>query len=167
MRVELACQQSQCSLGNWSVSLSVKDQGHSGLAGVQLSVGTGTLTVITEGLTGKSQERSSAPDENVDGYASPLVQDGEGQTTERHLQDRSVNISAGARGRIRYTSNCCDYRAELLVWDTAGNKGHCHLTASQQRALRERSSAAEQRMKTLGNLLLCSVLTLMFSFIST
>ncbi|XP_062860432.1 von Willebrand factor A domain-containing protein 7 [Trichomycterus rosablanca] len=176
MTVELTCQP-QCSLGKWSISLSVKDQGHSGLAAIQLTVGTGTLTMLTEEVTEKTKSpRTQFHEENVDGYTSPLVQHHK-ESTERQFHDKLVtgdpplNISEWARGRtvmLRYTSDCCVPQAELLVWDKAGNKRRCHLTASQQRALRERSSAANDITPTPVNLLLWSLLALKtFCFICT
>ncbi|XP_072550642.1 von Willebrand factor A domain-containing protein 7 [Salminus brasiliensis] len=161
MRVELACPP-QCSLANWSVSLAVKDRGHSGLASVQLAEGQGTLTLFHKETTRRAENPfTQLHKEATEGQVSPLMQlneEVEEHQLHRHRtrlghrahkletstlvhSDPPLNVSMWARGRhitLHYTSGCCDPQADLLVWDRAGNMRRCHLIASQQRALREK-----------------------------
>lgn len=119
MHVLMSCPE-QCSLGNWSVSLAVKDRGHSGLAAVQLSQGGGTLMVLHGRKPGDSLEeaRGSERDHMVVGEA-PL----------------NVTSWVGGRPmRLGYVSACCAPKAELVVWDKAGNSRRCHLVSRQQKA---------------------------------
>lgn len=165
MHVETNCPPlPQCFLGNWSISLTVKDRGHSGLASIQLALGQGTLMLLHDEATDKNEySLMPLPEET---YASPLSQLHE-EATRRQLHrhsewlkhrphglakgrlvhgDPPMNISEWARRKdimLHYTSNCCVLQAELLVWDGAGNMRNCSLTANQQRALREKNSAAK------------------------
>ncbi|KAL7879064.1 hypothetical protein AOLI_G00100380 [Acnodon oligacanthus] len=161
MRVESTCPP-QCSLGNWTVSLAVKDRGHSGLASVQLAEGQGILTLLHGETTGRTENPVIQIHEDAtEGHVSPLIQLQEETTEHQQYQHRTrlghrahrlekarlvhgeppLNISEWARRKsitVQYTSDCCGPRAELLVWDRAGNMRRCHLIASQQRALREK-----------------------------
>ncbi|MCJ8733135.1 hypothetical protein PDJAM_G00219630 [Pangasius djambal] len=163
MHVESDCPPlPQCFLGNWSIYLTVKDRGHSGLASIQLAAGQGTLTLLHDEATGKNEySLTQLPEE---AYVSPLRQlheEAVRHQLHRHSArlkhrahrlakvrlvhgDLPVNISKWARRKhimLHYTSDCCVSQAELLVWDGAGNMRNCSLTASQQRALREKNSA--------------------------
>ncbi|XP_046720564.1 von Willebrand factor A domain-containing protein 7 isoform X2 [Silurus meridionalis] len=163
MRVKSDCPPlPQCFLGNWSVFLTVKDRGHSGLASIQLVVGQGTLMILYDEATGKNKNSMMQPHEET--YVSPLrqIHDEEMRHQQRHsaqlkqrtyrpakdtlvLGDPPVNISEWAEKKhitLYYTSDCCVPQAELVVWDGAGNMRNCSLTASQQRALREKNNAS-------------------------
>lgn len=182
MHVESDCSPlPQCFLGNWSVYLTVKDRGHSGLATIQLAVGQGTLMLLHDEATGKNENSlMQLPEET---YVSPLRQLHEEATRHQlhiHLAwlkhrahrlakdrlvhgDRPLNISEWGRRKhimLHYTSDCCVPEAELLMWDGAGNMRNCSLTASQQRALREKNSAANGITHTLVTLALWTLLGL-------
>ncbi|XP_076138630.1 von Willebrand factor A domain-containing protein 7 [Alosa pseudoharengus] len=127
MLVQASCPE-QCSLGNWSVSLAVKDRGHSGLAAVQLSQGKGTLQVLHHG--GSKGRHGRPPGDSQE----------EGHGSERdHMVagDPRLSVTSWAGGRpvrLGYVSACCAPTAELVVWDRAGNSRRCHLAARQQSA---------------------------------
>ncbi|XP_015461758.3 von Willebrand factor A domain-containing protein 7 [Astyanax mexicanus] len=184
LRVESACPP-QCSLGNWSVSLALKDRGHSGLASMQLAKGQGTITLLHQETTRKTEGENPLTQlhkEATEGQASPLMQlNKEAQEHQLHQHrghghqvhqsepstlvhsDPPLNISQWARGRhitLHYTSNCCDPQAELLIWDRAGNMRRCHLIASQQRGLREnkKNSASSRTAGLVFPLVLFSLL---------
>lgn len=182
MHVESDCPPlPQCFLGNWSVYLTVKDRGHSGLATIQLAVGQGTLMLLHDEATGKNENSlMQLPEET---YISPLRQlHEEGARHQLHThsaqvkhrahrvaKDRfvngspSLNISEWGRRKhimLHYTSDCCVPEAELLMWDGAGNMRNCSLTASQQRALGEKNSAANGIAHTLVALALWTLLGL-------
>ncbi|XP_076849338.1 von Willebrand factor A domain-containing protein 7 isoform X2 [Brachyhypopomus gauderio] len=155
MRVELACS-SQCTLGNWSISLSARDRGHSGLASIQLSVGQGTLTLLHEDSTGRIKNSLvQFHEQTTQGHEEVTYLQQQSSTRPVHEADRlekvrlvqgdaPLNIRAWAGGRavmLHYTASCCVPQAELLVVDIAGNMRSCRLTASQQRALREKNHA--------------------------
>lgn len=181
MRVESVCPP-QCSQGTWHVSLAVKDRGHSGLASLQLAEGQGVLTLFHEDTTGRTESPvTKLHEEPPEGHASPLMQLHE-EATERQVQrhrtrlghrahrlekarlvhgEPPLNISKWAKRRpltLHYTSGCCAPRAELLVWDRAGNVRRCHLIASQQRALRDKETNSAP-IKTTHILLSLAVLS--------
>ncbi|KAL6116421.1 vwa7 [Pungitius sinensis] len=118
-RAPTACP-AACNGSSWSASLVVSDSGRSGLAALQLRGGEGVLTL----------------------FHSP-VEDGDetaGGGRRRHaarleVGDPPVNVSGWAAGSSRplwgtYSSSCCSARAELLVWDAAGNVKRCRLAAA-------------------------------------
>ncbi|XP_053728230.1 von Willebrand factor A domain-containing protein 7 [Synchiropus splendidus] len=105
-----------CTNSTWSVSVALSDRGRSGLAALQLQRGDGVLTRFS-GLAPTRQE---------------------GGTEEREVRlesgDPPLNLSQWASSQplwLTYTSSCCSRRAELLVWDSAGNMKRCHLTSEQ------------------------------------
>ncbi|XP_066540580.1 von Willebrand factor A domain-containing protein 7 [Hoplias malabaricus] len=177
MRLESGCPL-ECSLGNWSVSLTVKDYGHSGLASVKLTEGQGILKVFHEQITWRTESPLTELRENpVTGHTSPVMQLHEEPRERQHLRHRTrirdrgsrvekgrlvhgdpaLDISEWARGKpitLHYMSSCCIPKAEVLVWDKSGNMRRCHLIASQQRALREKeNSAASSTTHTLLTML--------------
>lgn len=182
MHVESDCPPlSQCFLGNWSVSLTVKDSGHSGLASIQLALGKGTLILLHDERTGKDENSLMQHPEET--HASPLRQlhkDAARHQLHRHSRrhkhknhrpgkdrlvqgDPPMNISESARKKhimLHYSSDCCVPQAQLFVWDGAGNMRNCSLTVSQQRALREKNSAANGISHTLLILVLWAMLGL-------
>lgn len=171
----------QCFLGNWSVSLTVKDRGHSGLASIQLAVGQGTLMLLHDEATWK--KKNSLTQHPGETYVNPMRQLHEEATwhqlhkhsawlkhsAHRPVKDRlvhgdpPVNISEWARRKhimLYYTSDCCVPQAEMLVWDGAGNMRNCSLKASQQRSLREKNNAANGITHTLLMFVLWILLSL-------
>ncbi|KAI4896696.1 hypothetical protein NFI96_016086 [Prochilodus magdalenae] len=182
MRVELDCPP-QCSLGNWSVSLAVKDRGHSGLASVQLAEGQGILTLLHEETTAITEHPlTQLHEEATEGHVSPLMQLHKETTEHQHHKHRTrhghtshrlekarlvygeppLDISEWAGRKpiaVQYSSSCCAPKAELQVWDTAGNMRRCHLIASQQRALREKEKNCAP-IRTVHMILVLSLLTL-------
>ncbi|KAK2847874.1 hypothetical protein Q7C36_009556 [Tachysurus vachellii] len=169
----------QCFLGNWSVYLTVKDKGNSGLASIQLAEGQGSLMLLHEEGIGKSANSLTQLSEET--YVSPLKLNHE-EATRHQLhkhsgwikpnapkitEDRLVhgepplNISEWARRKhimLYYTSVCCGLLAELHVWDGAGNMRNCSLAGSQQRALREKNCAANGLTHTVLTLALWTLL---------
>ncbi|KAK1785333.1 hypothetical protein P4O66_018719, partial [Electrophorus voltai] len=153
MHVELACS-SQCSLGSWSVSLAVRDRGHSGLGSIQLAVGQGTLTLLHEETTGRIKsplvqlhEETTQGHEEVTNHQhnrsrTRLEHGAHRLEKARLLQgDPPLNITDWSGGKpvmLHYTAGCCVPRAEVVVGDLTGNMRTCHLTARHQRALREK-----------------------------
>ncbi|KAJ8400418.1 hypothetical protein AAFF_G00398010 [Aldrovandia affinis] len=120
-----------CGQASWTVSLVVADRGRSGLAALQLSNGTGILTLLP-GLggwagkpwqqEGRSRETESAGRRDLQGMEEPRLLQG----------NPPLNVSgrgAGAPLHVRYTASCCSPQAELLAWDGAGNMRRCHLTS--------------------------------------
>ncbi|KAF4071973.1 hypothetical protein AMELA_G00268960 [Ameiurus melas] len=182
MQVKADCPPlSQCFLGNWSVYLTVRDRGHSGLASIELAVGQGTLMLLHDEAIGENENSLMQLAEET--YISSLKQLHEEATRHqlhRHsarLKQRAhrlakdrlvhgdppVNISEWARRKhimLHYTSDCCVPQAELLVWDGAGNMRNCSLTSSQQRALREKNSAVNGIAHTLLTLVSWTLLGL-------
>ncbi|TSK38357.1 von Willebrand factor A domain-containing protein 7 [Bagarius yarrelli] len=151
-----------CFLGNWSVYLTVRDKGHSGLASIQLAEGEGTLMLVHDETIGKNANSlTQFPEET---YVSPLKQIHE--EVSRHQLHRHSWLRQNARGlakdliihgdsplnvtekakrkhiTLHYTSDCCFPQAELHVWDGAGNMRNCSLTVRHHRALREKNCAA-------------------------
>ncbi|XP_062408716.1 von Willebrand factor A domain-containing protein 7 [Sardina pilchardus] len=119
----------QCSLGNWSVSLAVKDRGHSGLAAVQLSQGEGTLRVLHHGGSSKGQHGRLPGESREEGHVS--------QRDHMMAGEPRLSVTSWVGGRpvrLGYVSTCCAPTAELVVWDRAGNSRSCHLAARQQSA---------------------------------
>lgn len=174
----------QCFLGNWSVYLTVKDRGSSGLASIQLAEGHGTLMLLHEKTIHKNvSENDSLTQLSNEADVSPLRQHHE-EATRHHLHrhsrhfklkahrlaedisvngDHPLNISEWARTKhimLHYTSDCCVLQAELRVWDGAGNMRNCSLTGNQQRALREKNRAANGLTYTLLTLALWTLLGL-------
>ncbi|KAL2096210.1 hypothetical protein ACEWY4_008358 [Coilia grayii] len=151
VRVEEACPTGeQCPLGNWSVSLAVKDRGHSGLVAVQLSRGEGTLLLFHHHLGSHHGPR--------EGHHGRRVIEGSPREAQGLGRDRMVvgepplNVTSWVGGRpvrLGYVSACCAPTAELVVWDRAGNSRRCHLVSSrQQRAIQDqpaRSKASRQQ----------------------
>ncbi|XP_061639296.1 von Willebrand factor A domain-containing protein 7 isoform X2 [Phyllopteryx taeniolatus] len=124
-RVQSSCPPA-CNESTWTVSLVVSDRGRSGLAALQLQKGQGTLTLLPPPAGDKLGEAN--PDQHVQ-HKATLVEG-----------DPPLNVSQWALGSSEplwgsYTSSCCSARAELLVWDTAGNMKRCHLASGQQRQL--------------------------------
>ncbi|KAM8903729.1 von Willebrand factor A domain-containing protein 7 isoform 1-T2 [Spinachia spinachia] len=129
---------SVCSESSWSVSLVVSDTGPSGLAALQLHSGEGVLTLF------------HSPPPAEDGP----VEDGDkttsgGQRHEARLQrgDPPLNVSQWTPGSSRalrgtYSSSCCSARAQLLVWDAAGNMRRCQLASGRRRQLGDGSAGA-------------------------
>ncbi|KAK3570822.1 hypothetical protein QTP86_027647 [Hemibagrus guttatus] len=173
----------QCFLGNWSVYLTVKDRGNSGLASIQLAEGQGTLMLLHEEAIRKNDAENSLTQLPEETYVSPLRQHHEEATRHqlhRHSRwfklkahrlaedilvngDHPLNISEWARRKhimLHYTSDCCVLQAELHVWDGAGNMRNCSLTGTQQRALREKNRAANAVTYTLLTLALWTLLGL-------
>ncbi|KAF1393792.1 hypothetical protein PFLUV_G00019720 [Perca fluviatilis] len=147
-RVQSTCP-SICNESSWSVSLVVSDRGRSGLAALQLQKGEGILTLFhspppTEDSLGEAQ-----PDPDQQQAHRDTTTSGGHHHHHRHKArlekgEPPLNVSEWAPSSsqplwVRYTSSCCSARAELLVWDTAGNMKRCHLTSGQQRQLRDRS----------------------------
>ncbi|KAK5904480.1 hypothetical protein CesoFtcFv8_006038 [Champsocephalus esox] len=142
-RVQSTCA-STCTESSWSVSMVVSDRGRSGLAALQLQKGEGILTLFP----------SPAPtEESLEGTQQPAYKDTttiEGHHHHHHhhkarLQrgDPPLNVTDWVPDLsqplwARYSSSCCSPKAELLVWDTAGNMKRCRLTSGQQRQLRDR-----------------------------
>ncbi|XP_027017087.2 von Willebrand factor A domain-containing protein 7 isoform X1 [Tachysurus fulvidraco] len=169
----------QCFLGNWSVYLTVKDKGNSGLASIQLTEGQGSLMLLHEEGIGKSTNSLMQLSEET--YVSRLKLHRE-EATRHQLhkhsgwikpnapkitEDRLVhgepplNISEWARRKhimLYYISDCCGLQAELHVLDGAGNMRNCSLARSQQRALREKNCAANGLTHTLLTLALWTLL---------
>ncbi|XP_028855507.1 LOW QUALITY PROTEIN: von Willebrand factor A domain-containing protein 7-like [Denticeps clupeoides] len=140
--VENTCPQ-QCSRGNWSVTLAVTDRGYAGLAAVQLSKGDGTLLLFHEDPVSQGHHEQHMKEPVKE---SQLVQD-----------DPAVNVSDWSRNRplrLSYTSSCCASRAELLVWDRAGNMRRCLLTSSLQRAWQQKNGAASPTSGALLSLVI-------------
>ncbi|XP_048836896.1 von Willebrand factor A domain-containing protein 7 isoform X1 [Brienomyrus brachyistius] len=138
IHVEASCT-ADCSRGRWTSSLRVVDRGRAGLAALQVSEGRGNLSIFQEG------GQSEGGDNND--LVEPRV--GHGQT--------KLDVPAGLRGRalkVSYTSSCCFPQAELLVWDRAENMKRCHLSASQQGAIMESTSAVWRTEITLFVMLL-------------
>lgn len=181
MHVESDCPPlHQCFLSNWSVYLTVKDRGHSGLARIQLAAGQGTLMLLHEEASGKNENSLMQLPEKT--YVNPLRQLHDEATrnqlhrhrrlkhsAQRLVGDRLVpgdpplNISEWAGRKhimLHYTSDCCVPRVELFVWDKADNMRNCSLTASQQRALREKNRAATGIKHTVFTLVLWTLLGL-------
>lgn len=181
MHVESDCPLSQCFLSNWSISLTVMDRGHSGLASIQLALGNGTLIILHEETTRKDENPlMQFPEEP---YASPLRQlheEAAKHQLHRHLRrlkhrdhrpakdrlvqgDPPMNISESGRRKhimLHYISDCCVPHADVFVWDGAGNMRNCSLSVSQQRALREKNSATNRISHTLLILVLWTMLGL-------
>lgn len=118
-RVQTSCRPA-CGGSSWSVELAVSDRGRSGLAALQLQEGDGVLTLFLDPSPPGDGSRWSQADRHhraqLERGATPL------------------NVSAWAPGSWRplwasYTSSCCSPRAELLVWDGAGNMRRCRLAA--------------------------------------
>lgn len=170
-----------CFLGNWSVYLSVRDRGHSGLASIQLVLGQGTVMLLHDEATGKNENSlMQLPEETYVSHLRQLHKEATRHQIHRHSAqlkhrahrlvkdilvhgDPPLNISEWARRKhimVHYTSDCCVPQAELLVWDRADNMRTCSLTASQQRALREKNSAANGFTHTLLPLVLWTLLGL-------
>ncbi|KAK1899969.1 von Willebrand factor A domain containing protein 7 [Dissostichus eleginoides] len=141
-RVQSTCP-STCTESSWSVSLVVSDRGRSGLAALQLQKGEGVLTLF----------HSPPPkEESLEETQQPAHKDTttiEGHHHHHHhkarLQrgDPPLNVTDWVPGLsqplwARYSSSCCSPKAELLVWDTAGNMKRCRLTSGQQTQLRDR-----------------------------
>ncbi|KAG9342176.1 hypothetical protein JZ751_017176 [Albula glossodonta] len=127
MRVEAACPP-KCDQGIWAVSLAVTDRGRSSLASLQLSQGSGVLTL----LRGESRQAGQL-----------WRQEGEEPEGPRLVQgDPPLNVSGRATLRVRYSASCCSPHAELLVWNELGSMRRCHLTSSQQGAPFSSSSSA-------------------------
>jgi len=143
-----------CNESSWSVSLVVSDNGRSGLAALQLQKGGGVLTFfhsppLTEDSSGETLPGSEQ--QHVHKTTSRNHHQHHHQHHHHHYQARlktgepPLNISEWARGLlqplwVRYTSSCCSTKAEMLVWDTAGNMKRCHLTSVLQRKLTDRST---------------------------
>ncbi|KAM9801358.1 von Willebrand factor A domain-containing protein 7 [Neosynchiropus ocellatus] len=116
---------SSCTNSTWSVSVAVSDRGRSGLAALQLHRGEGVVTRFNGPPPSNEQQRE------------------EGSLAEKHQvrlerSDPPMNISEWASSQplwLTYTSSCCSSRAELLVWDSAGNMKRCRLTSGQQKRL--------------------------------
>lgn len=163
LQVESTCP-SLCSQGSWKVSLVAKDRGHSGLASIQLTQGEGTL-ILSEVTTERHvQHFPQLHEETMEGVPLPLLQPQKdtSEISNHHLGtgaehghqrlegvqlvngNHPVNISEWTKGKpimMHYSSGCCAPQAELVLLDRAGNMRHCHLIASQQRALRENNRA--------------------------
>lgn len=132
MHVLTSCPE-PCSLGNWSVSLAVKDRGHSGLAAVQLYQGGGTLMVLREGShhSGASEGRRGRQPGDSLKEAHGLERD------HMVVGEPPLNVTSWVGGRpvrLGYVSACCAPKAELVVWDKAGNSRRCHLASRQHKA---------------------------------
>lgn len=123
----------------------VLDRGRSGLAALQLQKGEGVLTLFP----------SPPPtEESLEGTQQPAYKDTttiEGHHHHHHHHhkariqrgDPPLNVTDWVPGLsqplwARYSSSCCSPKAELLVWDTAGNMKRCRLTSGQQTQLRDR-----------------------------
>ncbi|KAK6469988.1 von Willebrand factor A domain-containing protein 7 isoform X1 [Huso huso] len=120
--------QKSCSQASWSTNLLFSDQGHSGIAGMQLQQGQGLLN-----LTGDP------------GKQGVQLRKGQGRLN-------LTGLDMGAEVVGTYTSNCCSLKAELFLWDTAGNQGLCSILVHQQRASGYIHTAS--RIQTLFTMLL-------------
>ncbi|MGH0137953.1 UNVERIFIED_CONTAM: hypothetical protein FKN15_030380 [Acipenser sinensis] len=120
--------QKSCSQASWSTNLLFSDQGHSGIAGMQLQQGQGLLNLT--GDPGKQRVQ---------------LRKGQGRLN-------LTGLDMGAEVVGTYTSNCCSLKAELFLWDTAGNQGLCSILVHQQRASGYIHTAS--RIQTLFTMLL-------------
>ncbi|KAM4628348.1 von Willebrand factor A domain-containing protein 7 isoform 2-T2 [Polymixia lowei] len=160
MRVERSCPpQLSCTNSSWSVSLAVSDRGRSGLASLQLHQGEGILTLLRSPTPpGRLGEDQSSPnlhqaDRDRTTLGSQRVRSTDHYQPTLEKGDPPMNVSEWKVGLsqplwVRYMSNCCSPRAELLVWDRAGNMRRCHLTFGQQRAQRDWSAKTSGTVKT-------------------
>ncbi|XP_029027336.1 von Willebrand factor A domain-containing protein 7 [Betta splendens] len=133
---------SACNESTWTLSVLVSDSGRSGLAALQLQRGEGTLTLL----------HHLPREERVDQRQAPRDK----KTQHRHHYHHSIQLEKGQPPfnvslwvgdtsqplRVSYTSSCCSARAELLVWDAAGNLKRCHLMSRQQRPPGNRNTDA-------------------------
>ncbi|KAJ4935772.1 hypothetical protein JOQ06_017300 [Pogonophryne albipinna] len=132
---------STCTESSWSVSLVVSDRGRSGLAALQLQKGEGVLTLFhSPPPTEESLEGTQQP-----AYKDTTTIEGHHHHHKARLQrgEPPLNVTDWVPGLsqplwARYSSSCCSPKAELLVWDTAGNMKRCRLTSGQQTQLRDR-----------------------------
>ncbi|MBN3288404.1 VWA7 protein, partial [Polyodon spathula] len=120
--------QKPCSQNSWSTNLLFSDQGHSGIAGMQLQQGQGLLN-----LTGDP------------GKQGVQLRKGQGRLN-------LTGLDMGTEVVGTYTSNCCSLKAEFFLWDAAGNKGLCSILVHQQRASGYIQTAS--RIQTLFTMLL-------------
>ncbi|XP_052438590.1 von Willebrand factor A domain-containing protein 7 [Carassius gibelio] len=180
LHVESSCS-SLCSQSRWKVSFVAKDRGHSGLASIQLAKGEGILILSEVSIQRHEEHFPQLHEETTGGVHLPLIQP-QMDTSEQHFEkeseqrldvvqllkgDHPVNISEWTKGKpimMRYSSSCCAPHAEIVLWDRAGNMRHCHLKASQERALREKNKAHSGESTSWLFLMLWGHLTLSFIY---
>ncbi|XP_034023845.1 von Willebrand factor A domain-containing protein 7 [Thalassophryne amazonica] len=148
-QMKISCP-TECNKSNWSISLAVSDRGHSGLAALQLHKGDGILTLFLN-----PPDAWETTGEVKTGLDQHLASTGRMTSAEHHQHqhhhvrlekgDPALNISEWGLGSshplwVRYTSSCCSTRAEILVWDAAGNMKRCHLLSHDQKELRYKST---------------------------
>lgn len=150
MRVEATCPP-VCRQASWTVSLAVTDRGRSGLAALQLSEGSGTLTLLPEQAGRPWQQQEKGRDPKWEGR--------QGSEELNLLQgDPPLNLTGRGGGSpvcVRYTASCCAHQAELIAWDGAGNFRRCHLTSSQQGATHKPINGGGRARVALLTLLSC------------
>ncbi|KAK5868438.1 hypothetical protein PBY51_009454 [Eleginops maclovinus] len=144
-RVESTCP-SICTESSWSVSLVVSDRGRSGLAALQLQKGEGILTLFhspqpTEESLEEAQHKAHRDTTTSEGHPHHHHHHHKARLEKG---DPPLNVTEWVPGSSQlllawYASSCCSPKAELLVWDTAGNMKRCRLTSGQQTQLRDRS----------------------------
>ncbi|XP_042599631.1 von Willebrand factor A domain-containing protein 7 [Cyprinus carpio] len=180
LHVESSCP-SLCSQSRWKVSFVAKDRGHSGLASIQLAQGEGTLILSEVSMQRSEEHFPQLHEKTTGGVHLPLLQP-QMDTSEPHFGteseqrldgvqllkgDHPVNISEWSKGKpvmMRYSSGCCAPHAKIVLWDRAGNMRHCHLKASQERALREKNKAHSGESTSWLVLMLWGHLTLTFIY---
>ncbi|XP_072311351.1 von Willebrand factor A domain-containing protein 7 [Eucyclogobius newberryi] len=159
-QIQSSCNTSVCSESNWSASLAISDRGRSGLAFIQVHTGEGVVTL----------HRRPPPEEQTP-QTPPNHQHPRRNHHKAKLRtgDAPFNVSDWVSGPsqplwVGYTSSCCSPRAELLLWDGAGNMKRCYVTSGQQRALRDNSKELSGAKRTNASFavimwgLLCCVL---------
>lgn len=134
---------SVCNESTWTISLVVSDSGRSGLAALQLQKGDGILTL----LHSPPPREDSLVEDQPGAHKDKITNAG---PYHHHHQYHNARLEKGAPPLnvsewvpdssqplwVRYTSSCCSTRAELLVWDAAGNLKRCHIMSGQQRQQR-------------------------------
>nr|XP_040048468.1 von Willebrand factor A domain-containing protein 7 isoform X1 [Gasterosteus aculeatus aculeatus] len=151
---------SVCNESSWSVSLVVSDRGRSGLAALQLQSGEGVLTLF---------HRPPPAEDGLVEDRDKTASGGRHHKARLERGDPPLNVSEWAPGSSQplwgtYSSSCCSARAELLVWDAAGNMKRCQLASGRRPQLRDRSaetSGAGRRTPTAGFLAALGLLLLL------